>query len=371
MDNIDYEKTQAFLCQIMFYDIETSENEEETKIKNVCDEFAIIDLNGYKVVYKHDKDLAHGSYGKIINYKLASRHNDMPKDLCVKVGGDPVILNDEAEVHRAASRADSSSINVGYPFFVSCTMDGLVEKATIILIPRMVGDLGQFCSSFKPSVSYHHYSIAVYSVINIVYACIVLRDVNYYYTDLKLSNCLYDWNGKLLRVYLGDLGGAFSCRLRSGAIATYPRPSSNTCSVDGVFNVSPKEMDVVYGCVVLFIAMIIRKDISCLLYERGNHQIREAAVQSIISLKITSSLLSDNSITKEYFTSVLKTIDKLSASIPPAQIQTVKRIMSLALNDGADLDDLFLQLTDAYVNLDRSTTYPLSDEITDYLKQIV
>ena len=234
----------------------TSNNDEAQKYLEVKkDQVVIIRFSNSPkpVLYQYQKNIAQGAYGQVIWYqatdlKLAKKLQ-VPIDLCLKVG----LKLGDLDADMGVLSAFDNNIT---PEFIVPTRAVYVKIndtnnndiiQPILIMPKMDGTLKQLINS---RITFHNIydkywlaSAIIYSLNMIFYQLIKKR---IYYTDIKISNILYQLkDDATLIICLGDLGSAYFANDRE-AIATFPNICRSRCH-----NFTPICYDLVYGLMVI------------------------------------------------------------------------------------------------------------------------
>lgn len=233
----------------------TSNNDEAQKYLEVKKDQVLIIRFPKPISYQYQKNIAQGAYGQVIWYqatdlKLAKKMQ-VPIDLCLKVG----LKLGDLDADMGVLSAFDNNIT---PEFIVPTRAVYVKIndttnnnndiiQPILIMPKMDGTLKQLINS---RITFHNIydkywlaSAIIYSL-NMIFYQLIKKGI--YYTDIKISNILYQLkDDTTLIIYLGDLGSAYFANDRE-AIATFPNICRSRCH-----NFTPICYDLVYGLMVI------------------------------------------------------------------------------------------------------------------------
>lgn len=242
---------------------EANENEEEEEPEKYLHldkslALTIVTNSGRQIVYQYKTKLAQGAYGQVIHYvQNQPFHPSFPKNLCLKVGLKIGDLDSDMEIIENLPKNKSTDLIESLPLICECSNESGDDSVAqpILLMSKMDGTLKNlFKEMVFPSLVDKYWMITGILFI-ITRGFLQLAKQNIFYTDIKISNCLYKLqNGShrtdLLTVTLGDIGSAFSGDKRD-ALATYPNTYRSRCH-----HFTPIVFDLQYGLLILLFEML-------------------------------------------------------------------------------------------------------------------
>jgi hypothetical protein len=233
----------------------TGEESEEDEGNLTIDRqlpLTIIFIGGEKVEYSFEKSLAKGSYGEVfLLTKKASDTEEIPERICLKVGrkkgdvdGDALVLKRLKGSSCQGTLIDSFVLELEFR-----DLKGQIWKEPLIIMEHMKGNLKSFFQSYQFDRLLDKYVVTLFILSKITTSFYHLLNKGFYYTDVKISNCLFRLEPSL-RVVLADIGSAVP-KDSQDAIATYPHPYHHKCH-----HFSPHIYDLIYGLLILFFEMM-------------------------------------------------------------------------------------------------------------------
>ena len=215
--------------------------------------FQVFFKDKIQVDYQYVKALAKGSYGEVFLLSRKTKGSDShPETLCLKIGlkrgdvdRDAVILKQLKGCNCQNTLVDSAVLELKF-------LDSMGQEQfePVIVMEHMEGNLKHFFQSYRFKTLSDKYAVVLYSLSQISTCFFHMVNRGLYYTDIKISNCLYRKSDKGFRVVLGDIGSAFPSS-SDEAIATYPHIYHKRCH-----HFTPDIYDLVYGLLILFLEMM-------------------------------------------------------------------------------------------------------------------
>ena len=242
----------------------------------------IVTKSGDHVAYRYHSKLAEGAYGQVLLYKTDVKGDKYPKELCIKVA---LRLGDLDADMKILEHIGSTKLNGVIPTIpmISEWSNTATSTSTkfaypILIMPKMTGTVKQLFKEIAFPKLVDKYWMITGVLVSITRAFLSLVEHNIYYTDTKVTNCLYNLsnstqtsrsdteggnrnrNGnskgqsgsqpKQLTVLLCDIGGA-ALGDEKEAIATFPNIYRKRCH-----HFVPTSNDLQYGLLMLFFEMM-------------------------------------------------------------------------------------------------------------------